>query len=505
MTTPTRTTGGIRIDTKSTSRSCHGLYTPPSSAHESRRPSFSYNSLSEVPYSANASTYAYSQPTTPVHNLNSNTEAFDRSLSRAIEPQACLSTNWQATSHCDSTPEQGLHAMFQHHAVSEPSAAHGLSTYTSCAEPHMGLFDLQTHTVLNTANDYGTQPTATGTGLFPACPGLSHETVSPVSMYDDGFASFHPPQQDFESSTFASLNAYDSQTTAVLQHPQVIVPSQLSPHDDSMHPYINGYASPMQTHVGSTSFASSAASFGEFELMNAPSPLEEYFDQSEEDGYLDVKMEASDLPMGSSAARRHRKSNGTSRRRSSQRFQNSSKRGECWYRHDAGSIEIRCEGKPFKLPTNPHQPVIKVDVARKHKLHPCTFMKPDGTLCGCSFDRSEHLKRHMGSHNPDRKYMCPIQGCKSAQKGGIQRPDNAGDHFKTHLRGAKKGKRNDHIGWPELHNLIVQTYDDKKVAKKLLDNLRRWVDLGMPSTPGQRRSDAMIDAASVTAVARSIC
>ena len=87
----------------------------------------------------------------------------------------------------------------------------------------------------------------------------------------------------------------------------------------------------------------------------------------------------------------------------------------------------------------------------------------------------------MGKHSLERKYPCPLCPKK------IGRPDNAGDHFKTHLRAKTKGKRNDHVEWPVLHNAICNGYEDKKVAKKLLDGLRRWIDAGKPETSGTRR------------------
>ena len=90
----------------------------------------------------------------------------------------------------------------------------------------------------------------------------------------------------------------------------------------------------------------------------------------------------------------------------------------------------------------------------------------------------------MGSHDSkaNRKYPCPL--CPERKIG---RPDNAGDHFKTHLRPKTKGKRNDHVDWEIHHDAILDSYEDKKVSKKLQDGLRRWMDAGMPDTSGSNR------------------
>jgi hypothetical protein len=94
------------------------------------------------------------------------------------------------------------------------------------------------------------------------------------------------------------------------------------------------------------------------------------------------------------------------------------------------------------------------------------------------------LKRHEGSHSgiDERKYWCPLCPRK------IGRPDNAGDHFKTHLRPKTSGKRNEHFDWPQVQDSIWEAYDDKKVAKKLLDGLRRWINTGMLDTSGAKRN-----------------
>ncbi|KAF2860199.1 hypothetical protein K470DRAFT_197486, partial [Piedraia hortae CBS 480.64] len=97
------------------------------------------------------------------------------------------------------------------------------------------------------------------------------------------------------------------------------------------------------------------------------------------------------------------------------------------------------------------------------KQHVCDELDEDGKICGSRFERSEHLKRHKTKHSLQRKYPCPLEGCK----GAMARGDNAGDHFKTHLKGPRKGQRNRHIKWPELHSCLLMAYDEREATKMI--------------------------------------
>lgn len=90
--------------------------------------------------------------------------------------------------------------------------------------------------------------------------------------------------------------------------------------------------------------------------------------------------------------------------------------------------------------------------------------------CGKRFERNEHLKRHLILHSNERRYHCPLENCKKR----ISRSDNAGDHFRTHLKEASKGRRNKHTEWPVLRDLLLLKYDEKDAVKMIL-RLERWI------------------------------
>jgi hypothetical protein len=112
-----------------------------------------------------------------------------------------------------------------------------------------------------------------------------------------------------------------------------------------------------------------------------------------------------------------------------------------------------------------------------NKEHRCRFKISIGEECGESFDRVEHLTRHGQSHVPEaeRKYFCVVEGCLSRTKR-IARSDNACQHFRTHLLGDAKGKRNHHKTWAELKQGIVDQYDPKS-AYRLIKTMEKNADL----------------------------
>jgi hypothetical protein len=263
--------------------------------------------------------------------------------------------------------------------------------------------------------------------------------------------------------------------SALYQQPQVVVPSQLSPNEDCQHQQFSNYTTPDCNPKGlGNSFTSSSMSFNGYDMVGPPSPQDVYFAHSEDEDYLMVKAERFETPeqefVSHGPLLRQKK-------RASRRLRKAGNRTPHCH-HDVNGFDIQCEGRQCCL-----QP-LKLEIASSKKPFRCTFVDEDGRPCASRFDRSEHLKRHEGRHSPERKYPCPLPGCNRR----IGRPDNAGDHFKTHLRPKTAGKRNAHFDWNEVHNAIWENYEDQKVAKKLLDGLRRWINQGMPDTSGKRNN-----------------
>lgn len=115
-----------------------------------------------------------------------------------------------------------------------------------------------------------------------------------------------------------------------------------------------------------------------------------------------------------------------------------------------------------------------VEVLRAHKFedrhHACTWKSGDGRLCTARFLRSEHLKRHYRQHIGERPYKCPVSNCSKA----IDRPDNANDHFKSHLKCPRRGQRNSSVQWPTLKALLLATFEPK-LTRKMIQSIEKWI------------------------------
>lgn len=81
----------------------------------------------------------------------------------------------------------------------------------------------------------------------------------------------------------------------------------------------------------------------------------------------------------------------------------------------------RCQLLEYPIPRRR-----KISKGRQAKFV-CEFV-PSGkfTPCGQSFDRTEHLKRHLVAHYGEKRFSCPICGRK------FGRNDNLNQHIKTH-------------------------------------------------------------------------
>ena len=494
LTTPTRATRGLMvpgIDTKlsadrtSASLSYGGLHTPPQSAHESRRPSLQYSTLSEGPFSASSNSFSYSQPSTPIHGINQVPEGFvqgwhastgSQMEAMTIMPNGCGSTQ---------ISEHSLPVTYAVQPSCNPGAVETTSPYSHLTHRGQdGGIGLQVEPSLPSmetwkplqeiANGYMDHNTCLGAALFAPAEGLNDiPDVSMPSFSGVGSAS-HQVHPHLESSSVGNFQAYGVQT-ALQNHPQVVVPSQLSPQDDYLQHHFSHYMSPDRSQDGySTSFGSSSTGFHDYETLRAPSPADAYFAHSEDEDYVAIKAEEMSSPFASTSSRRLAVQHGLptgSKRRSPRRLRKAGKNIAC-HVHDIRGCLVQCEGKQCYL--NP----VKYEKGSNKKPHECKYPN-----CYARFDRSEHLKRHLGKHQDkeERKYPCPL--CTKR----IGRPDNAGDHFKTHLRPKTKGKRNDHFDWPVLRDAILNSYEDHKSAKKLIDNLHRWMSSGMPDNSSSRR------------------
>ena len=418
--------------------------------------------------------------------------------SAAISTRAPMPTdfasNYQLSQLSDAT-ESSPSAALDHQASFDQAASHSLPVYQQTVHPSLDL--LGHHASSNLPALHGWSPSrqvahgftqqACFTSALSAPPpalGLQAGCLLPVS--NNIHSCLDGIDGGYESSSMVGLHDYDPHARAGYQHPQIVVPSQLSPQDGCADHAFGEYLSPEHgMHDIQSSFASSSTSFGDYEDIDPPSPLEGYFDNSGEEGYLMVKEEVPSSPALAASMIR--------KRRSTKRNRGTRSR-HCWYQEvnfdGASQIEVRCEGRPFPLPTicpGPDDKLYTVERARSSKQHMCDFVLDNGKVCGARFDRSEHLKRHGGSHEKKekRRFPCPLPKCKAERIG---RPDNAGDHFKTHMRLEKTGKRNGYFEWEVIQNAIWTHYEDQKAAKKLLANLQRWIDNGKPETGGNRRT-----------------
>lgn len=327
-----------------------------------------------------------------------------------------------------------------------------------------------------------TQAGCLGSALFPS-QGLDFAGVAghaPLNHHIE--SSFSQLPRNYMNAHLSNMPSYSCED-AFLQYPQVVVPSELSPDEDyTTCSALEHNHSPDHSDMPPNSFESAATSdMLDYDFVDPPSPPNRHFCLSDEEGYVLVKRDPGATQFKDEITHWYGDSKSLpirSKRRPSKRLRSGTKTAT-WNSHI--SSDFKCY---FEIDRKGWDGQIPLDVAQSHKPHECRHRNLDGTSCGRRFDRSEHLKRHKKSHSNIRDYPCPLPGCNKA----MGRPDNAGDHFKTHLRPPKPMKRNGHVEWHVLEAAIESTYTDKEKAKKLLDGLRQWVEAGMPDSAGSRRS-----------------
>ena len=487
------------IEKHATALSYGGYYTPPQSAHESRRPSLAFSSFSDAPYSGTASTGAYSQPVTPVQNISQSQDPFASQLFQNAHTHDGLAQ--ELAHHITQAPQ--LAEAFAHtpfHQASDCAATNvNMVLHYDQTPQHNAsdAFDLQMHADAcshhlwaasqSLPQELPSQANGLRAALFPTTSSLASHSATTSAVYNNANASFH------------SLDSYDTSSSAFYQHPLVVVPSQLSPADDFSIQQYSTFASPEHSNSDlSSSFDSANTSFGSYDDFGQHSPEQAYFGASEDEGYVVVKSEALTSPTPGPMLRRRYHGSGfgpssnlpiRTRKKNQRRQRKSQVPCKGWEREDGICVQI--EGKDFDVDFEEGRAVvITSEESYTQKPHHCLYHDRNGEPCGRRFERSEHLKRHMGSHTDERPYFCQLPDCKKR----IQRPDNAGDHFKTHLKPGK-GKRNPTCSWPELRALLREKYDAKR-GNKLINNLERFIASGSletrPNTDPRAKSGSRV-------------
>lgn len=288
-----------------------------------------------------------------------------------------------------------------------------------------------------------------------------------ATLYSPYTGSHTPYGLNIDSVAMNSLHSQQPMhglpSEAQFQQPQIVVPSQLVPYDDISSSFTSHDVSSFSTDI--TTYSNFDEDDWEVELSDdAMKPREDA-----------VELMASS-PQSSPLQTQPRQLERTSlqaRKRSSRRRQ----KADCArFSFENFNTEIVVEGDSFRAADG----FVRVQPSKNNKAQCCKIIKLNGQPCSARFHRPEHLKRHQLSHSDERAYPCPLPDCPRA----IQRGDNAGDHFKTHMKGPRRGQRNKHAEWPVLKKLINAHYEGK-TREKLIRNLERWI-LTKPEAEEQR-------------------
>lgn len=335
-----------------------------------------------------------------------------------------------------------------------------VSTYSPARQPHA-------------ANTYGSQNESlmghTWTPAHSAALGLDSSmktnlfqteqaleqgingSMNTSSMYVDPASSMHHPS--LEPSVFQEFN-----NVAMYPPQQVVIPSQVNPHEDYKIEQYPGYDA-------NESFDSSVTGYSGWDSVGPQSPESAYYGPSEDDEFVMVNHSVSETP----DPRQHFTGNSPSHvsRKPARKSRKATQTSQLLAERELHGVTVRYEGKPWERDSEGK--AIARDPA-KSKSERCMLTNKDGTKCLRKFHRLEHLKRHLTSHYPG-KYPCPFEGCP----GLMSRIDNAGDHFKSHLAKQTKGKRNKHYSFEQVTAALRgdERWDQKKLSN-MLTNLKKW-------------------------------
>ncbi|KAK5110469.1 hypothetical protein LTR62_005820 [Meristemomyces frigidus] len=475
--TPSRYGRGINVpgietqfehDKRNTALSYAGYATPPPSAHDSRRGSLAFGAFSDPSYNHGAVVHCLSQPVTPMQAISLASQDFpqqwqQRSMVHAGQP---IPHNAEfAVHHMTSVElESAIHQASNHYGLSSgmqvESVWHETSQRVEWTQQHgvHHLPDFQTETYVSSMLQ--------NQACLPVTSGLANSTYcDSIHTNDDMSLDMSHPGA---FGTGSESNDHHQQST--------VIPSMLTPGDGYMMQPYQDYSSPNGTRDSLTnSFASSNGSFSSLDYDMPSTPTDVY------DG--DWTLIAAERPSATPETSLDRSStlpirsrNGRQRRTTTRPTNRAQAQRTRQYYVGSATAGIMCElrgpacDSTFDLTSQ--RLVGLTTTTGSSKLHRCTHLFDSDKPCNGRFLRGEHLKRHMASHSQDRKYGCGLPDCR--HKRGISRGDNAGDHFRTHLKDTAKGRRNQKFQWPEVRALILLRNEEKE-AKRLITNLTKWI------------------------------
>lgn len=398
-------------------------FTPSPSGQNSRRPSLAFSMQSDAPYSG-SSPGSSSQPQTPV-NAAPVAGQWSESLSCYLP---------RSTSHHGPTGDS--QNPFQEQSLCSSNPAQSFSDYNSM------MLHMESRESYNGLPSSGLEQC---TNLMPAL--MYNQTSTPMHVFTgECEVAGTDTSMDGYSTIPASFYHHHSSSTVVPSH--TVSYAQLS-----------GLTSPIKDDSSfTTSFGSDLS---EAESFGPPDEL--YFASMQEGRHGYIKAELSSSPVFSDSFSSPLPRRKVTRRRARHHLPH-----QIYHvGNEFAKIEVVDEaGIPKGKDGRPMYP----QHSDSRKIYTCSWVDEWGHQCDGRFERQEHLKRHYGKHSNERKFPCPLPGCKIR----IQRGDNACDHFRTHLKGPRPGQRNPHFDYPVLHKRICETFEPK-VVDKLLKNIERWI------------------------------